>query len=478
MRRVHASWHIAALSLGILIGIALSQRAHGAFGTPEWVVLAVALFSIALIKRTVAVIIFAVIAGCLLGMWRGSVEYQALNNYQEWYGKHVVVHGAVSEDTSIGKNGDQRMRLSNVSIGEEMLPGSVWVSTPVHRDIKRGDTVHAEGLLTEGFGTMPASMYRAKLSHVERPQPGDVGRQVRDWFSGGVYRALPPEHAGLGLAYLVGQKQTVSEELSEQFRTIGLIHAVVASGFHLTVLVLVVRRLFGGISKYLTALSAALMIIGFIAITGLSPSMSRAGLITGLSLLAWYYGRAIHPFVLLPFAAAVTALFRPAYVWGDIGWYLSFAAFAGVIIIAPLVHDYFWGTARPGIIRTVVITTIAAQLATLPLTILVFEYYSVWALLANLLVVPLVPLVMLLVFLAGMGGLLLPSIAPLIGWPARAMLEYMIRVVEWVSALPYAKTEVTITMPALIAAYVIIGSVMVVVWRITHHNFRKDSDVV
>jgi competence protein ComEC len=148
-------------------------------------------------------------------------------------------------------------------------------------------------------------------------------------------------------------------------------------------------------------LSSTAMILAFMAVTGMSPSMSRAGLVAGLSLAAWYYGRKIHPLVLLPLAAAVTLLVNPQFGWNDLGWQLSFAAFAGVIILAPLLQRYFFGDKEPGAIRQVAGETLSAQIFTLPLLVMAFGMMSNVALLANVLILPLVPLAMLLVFLAG-----------------------------------------------------------------------------
>ena len=53
---------------------------------------------------------------------------------------------------------------------------------------------------------------------------------------------------------------------------------------------------------------------------------------SGLGLLAWYFGRVIRPSVLLLVSGAATGLVNPLYVWGDPGWYLSFLAFAGGVL--------------------------------------------------------------------------------------------------------------------------------------------------
>ena len=142
--------------------------------------------------------------------------------------------------------------------------------------------------------------------------------------------------ASLGIGFLTGQRSTLPDSLDEQLRIVGLTHIVVASGYNLTILVRFARRLFVRYSKYWATVSASVMICGFVLVTGFSPSMSRAALVTGLSLAAWYYGRKIHPLVLLLFAAAITVLINPSFLWGDIGWALSFTAFAGVMLLAPL----------------------------------------------------------------------------------------------------------------------------------------------
>jgi competence protein ComEC len=473
--KMHLSWFVAWLSIALLGGIAFAPNANDSFVGPEWLVVGLGLVLVILVSRAKYMILLAIMAGIIFGLWRGSNAHDSLQAYTSYFGKTVTLQGKVSEDTSYGTHGDLRIRISDVRIDHRDLPGTIWVSSSTPMDIKRGDVVTIQGLINKGFGNIPASMFRAKVEAIVRPTPGDIGRQVRDWFAVGVYRAMPADNANLALAYLVGQRLTVSETLSDQLRTVGLIHAVVASGYHLTVLVGVVRRVFLRASKYLSVLMSAGMISGFIMITGFSPSMSRAGLVSGLSLAAWYYGRVVHPLVLLPFAAAITAIIRPEYVWGDVGWYLSFMAFTGVILCAPLIHRYFWGKKQPGILREILVATVAAQLLTLPLVLHTFGYYSIYALLANLLVVPLIPLTMLLTFISGIISLSIPAFAWSSGAPVRLILEYMTSVVQWIAHLPGAKTEVHFEMPALVLAYVGIAVLLVFLWRSTEYDFRSNN---
>ena len=67
---------------------------------------------------------------------------------------------------------------------------------------------------------------------------------------------------------------------------------------------------------------------------------------------------------------------NPRYVWGDLGWLLSFAAFAGVMIIASIVTAYFFGEENVPFLGQLLIETIAAQVATLPIMVMAFQQLS------------------------------------------------------------------------------------------------------
>ena len=218
------------------------------------------------------------------------------------------------------------------------------------------------------------------------------------------------------------------------------------------------------------------MILAFMAVTGMSPSMSRAGLVAGLSLAAWYYGRKIHPLVLLPLAAAVTLLVNPQFGWNDLGWQLSFAAFAGVIILAPLLQRYFFGDKEPGAIRQVAGETLSAQIFTLPLLVMAFGMMSNVALLANVLILPLVPLAMLLVFLAGIFATV-PLLGAVIAAPTTWLLSYMVWVAEWLAGQSWAQMEVSITWWMVVLAYIVLS--LAVWWMVHATGYRlRESNVV
>ena len=460
--KLHISWLVAVWCLGLTIGVISIHHIPRSFAANSlFLLVGVAIFVIVAIWRWRFFVILAIISGVLVGLWRGEIGRKGVEIYDSLIGKVAIVQGQVLEDPDLDKNSQTVLRLGNLRMNNEKLSGQIWVTTPDKNSIKRSDIVRVKGKMTAGFGAFSASVYRAKIISAERLVPGDVAVGVRDWFAGRVRKHIPESESALGLGFLLGLRRAMPVELSDNLKIAGLTHIGVASGYNLTILVRLARRLFAKRSKYLAMLSAAVMIIGFMAVTGLSPSMSRAGLVAGLSLAAWYYGRTIHPLVLLPVSAAITLLINPQFGWGDLGWQLSFASFAGVIMLAPLLHSYFFGNKEPGAFRQILIETLSAQIMTLPLLMMSFGVVSNVALIANMLILPFVPLAMLLTFMSGV-MVFVPMIGVLIAIPTTWLLGYMIQVTNWTAGFELAQMEVSINLWQCAALYM--SLILAMIW--------------
>lgn len=471
---VHSSWGIAALCAAFVVGVWLALYLR----VPIWLGAAAfpfAVLSFYRLRMYIVPIVF--IAGLSIGLGYGSASLGERDTYKDYIGLVIELAGKVKEDPSSTSSGQLSLQLDSVTINGVHLPGSVLVSV-AKSDIKRGDIVSVQSIVKEGFGSFPISMSRATILSIVRPLPGDIGRVVRDWFADKVRASIPEPQASLGIGFLTGQKSALPEDLSDALKVAGLTHIVVASGYNLTILVRMARRLFVRISKYLAAVSSGVMITMFMAITGLSPSMTRAGLVSGLSLLAWYYGHRFHPLVLLPFAAAITVAIQPSYVWGDLGWQLSFAAFAGVMIVAPLLQKYFYGEKEPGILRQILGETISAHIVTIPIIAIGFGVISNVAIIANLLVVPFVPIAMLLTFICGMWSIFALPFSWLVATPTTWLLTYMTNVATFVSELSWAQSEIQLEswMWGVYVLAIVIGCIWMT--RATKYDLRKANPIL
>jgi competence protein ComEC len=170
-------------------------------------------------------------------------------------------------------------------------------------------------------------------------------------------------------------------------------------------------------------------------------------------------------------------LINPSYIWGDLGWQLSFAAFAGVMILAPLMQRYFFGDVKPGIVRQIMGETISATIVTAPILISAFGQISNISLVANLLVLPLVPLAMLLTFIAGLGSIIFAPLAMLIGLPATWLLGYMVAVAKNLSELSWATSVFSMSGFGVAVCYCVIIIACVLLWRSTKLNLGESNIV-
>lgn len=478
-RWLHCSWRIAFIGWGIIIGTCITavMRPHTA---PElwWLAPIAILLILSLSRPFVWFTLIALVAGTGVGIWRSGHTYTQLQEYSHFIGETITLHGTVAEDTGRNDNGQITAKLNDIRIHDTDLTGSVWVSfnAPEIQDVKRSDRIALKGKLSEGFGNMPASMHKATLVSITDTSDSDYALAVRDWFTRGIEQSIPEPAASLGSGFLTGKNSDLPEDLENDLRATGLTHAVVASGSNLTILVGFTRRLFNRASKYTATAIGAATTAGFVLVAGFSPSMTRAALVTGLSLLAWYYGRRIHPLVLLPMAAGITLIYDPSYLWGDIGWYLSFTAFAGVLILAPLLQSYFWGpNYKPNLLIEILLGTTAAQLTTMPVILYSFGTLSPYALIANVLVLPFIPLAMGLTFLAGISALAIPMTSDFAGIPATILMEYMIRTIAYVASMPSSQIPIQLTASALVITCIALLLLIVYLHRRTGHQFSKGT---
>lgn len=419
-----------------------------------------------------------VVCGSVLGLGYGSAHTVSRNTYTTLVGQTVEIVGRVKEDPTQSRPGAYSLQLDALTVRDFNYPGTVLVQLRASADIKRGDELYIVGELGEPFGSFPATVSGHTLSKQVRPVPGDIGRVVRDWFSDAVRRAIPEPAASLGMGFLTGQKSALSLELADALKIAGLTHIVVASGYNLTILVQASRRLFVRLSKYVSTVLSACLIACFMAVTGLSPSMTRAGLVSGMSLAAWYYGRRFHPFILLPIAAALTVAYQPSYVWGDLGWQLSFAAFVGVMVVSPLLQAYFFGPTQPGLVRQLVGETVAAHAVTVPIIALSFGTVSHVAIIANVLVVPFVPLAMLLTFVVGVFTLVGFPFVWIVAAPTTWLLDYMIAVATFVADLPWAQSDVVVPAWVWLGYAGLLGLACYGMWRRSSYSFQNGSNTL
>ncbi len=450
---VRRTWLIGSLLLGCLSGIALSWPGWRINTTELGVVL---ILSPLLLLRRAWLLPIAFGLGLAIGVWRGGTVLTRLRGYEAYYFHKVEITGMVIDDpVYAGEPPQLEFHVQNIMMGDKTLPGKVRVRS-IDASVLRGDRVVVTGKLYPGFASWQGSVSYGEVTVVNHSSNW-LERFRRDFFAG-TYSALPDPQASLGLGFLVGTRGLLPEELTNQLQRTGLTHIVAVSGYNLTILVRFARRLGSKFSKRLAAFLAIGFVLGFLTIAGGSASIVRASTVVAFALSAWYYGRRIAPLILLLLSSAITALINPLFFWFDLGWWLSFVAFFGILIIAPLLRSLIFKDKKPHSLVEILLETSSAQLMTIPLTMSVFGEFSMMALIANVIILPLVPFAMLLSFITGLGGMLLPGAASWIAWPAQMLLGFMVETIEFLSKPTWSLLgDITPPRGFMLASYFVLG---------------------
>lgn len=469
-KQFHVSYLLAWLAVGLLGGLVLGRRVT--LGDDALILcIGFILMLGALRSRRWWSIVAIILAGICLGLLRGSSVHNDFGRYELLVSQQVIIRGVMSGDAQQTTDGRQKITLSSIHINKTVYRGEVFATTYSNSVLKRGDTVTVLGTLREGFASYGATLSSGKIISIERGT--DFIRDVRERFSGAVRSVVSEPMASLGLGFVVGQRSTLPDTLDEQLKVVGLTHIVVASGYNLTILVRFVMRILAKYSRYLAFVGSLSMIIMFVLFSGFSPSMNRAVIVTILSLLAWYVGRRFHPVLLILYVAAATAVVNPMYIWADLGWYLSFFAFGGILVVAPLVMKYLYRRREPSPFEQLVAETMSAEIMALPLIAFAFGTFPVFGLIANVLVAPFIPAAMALTAAAGTVAMISSTFAMVLALPTTILIGYMIAIVEWLSDIPVAEQPFTIGLGMLCLWYAAVGAICMVLRSRTKYDFRR-----
>ncbi len=454
-------------SLGFLGGSLYALQ-----GSAGWAWLIPAFFFAPALKDRRFVALVVVMYGCFIGgVIRGNHALAKEDVLRQFMGQKVTLDAVITDD---GYYDYKRRVTFTANVFEILSPERVKVDVPLRintfvlSSATRGEVVRVTGKIFPTLGNVAGSIGYAEVETLGTTVNFlDLARQK---FTAGLRNSLPEPTASFAAGILIGQRSSLTSKWQDIIRDAGITHIIAVSGYNLTILVRFTRRLFKRKSRYQVLVSSALLVTAFVMITGLSPSILRAIIVVILLQLSWFYGRKIHPIVLLSLSAAISVLIDPFQLWRSVGWYLSFAAFFGVIVMAPLLVSK---KREKSILALLITESLSAGLMTLPIIATVFGRVSVVSIFANLLVTPLVPLAMLLSFIAGLAGWILPAMSGWFALPARFLLTYMLDIANIVSRLPGARLGLSVNALVLAIFYALLcGGIWIL------HRHRKPKLLV
>jgi competence protein ComEC len=196
-------------------------------------------------------------------------------------------------------------------------------------------------------------------------------------------------NAALARGMVLGEDEAIDQLERDDFRRAGLSHVLAVSGQNVMLLCLLALPLLGWLGAGTRARVVVLLglIAVYVPLAGAGPSLQRAGVMGAAGLVALAAGRQASRWYALELAVVVTLAINPR-VAGDAGWQLSFAAVAGILLLARPLQSALRGLPRT--LAEGVAVTLAATLATAPLIAHDFGSVSLAGVVANVVALPLV----------------------------------------------------------------------------------------
>ena len=412
-------------------------------------------------KKTFALTLGVALVFCAVGNHRGLIQYEGYETLRSSFETKTTITGRSLDDAEYDSRGQLAFSMNSVDINGRRIPGQVAVSGFGEVGVLRGDLVEVTGKVFPARGSNQARVSYAQLDVIEHDSQWynslrrKLNKRLRD--------NLPEPLSSFAGGLLIGQKSTIPDAIISNLRVSGLAHIIAVSGYNLTIIVRFVMRALKRLSRYQKLMISFSIITVFLLITGFSASIVRAAIVCGLSLFAWYYGRTFRPAVLLSVSALVTTFYRPEYVWGDAGWYLSFLAFTGILLVSPIIKQRVYGDKNPKLIGGLLVETTSVLIMVTPYSLYLFGTLSLVALVANLLVVPLIPLAMALSAVT----IFIPASLAVFTTPANAVLSIILELARITASIPNASMTIDITLLEMYVMYICFAAAFYLMWNIS-----------
>ena len=358
-----------------------------------------------------------------------------------------------------------REKFQEVAIDlEKPFFGKMKVLLPLSPKFRYGDLVGFRGVIV-----VPAEGYFYPVSFF--PKADLLGEHLGFWLKEklldfkfkqiSVFREyLSQDQAALISGITYGFRGDFTEEFKMKMNRSGTTHIVALSGYNIAILVSVIffaaNRYF---SRRKTFYLTIIVISLFVMMVGGEASVVRAAIMGFLVLLAREAGRMHQAFRVIVFSALLMVLFNPTILRYDLSFQLSFLSLLGLVYLEPIFREFLrikdddqsfmsW--------KTGAITTLSAQLMVVPFILGNFGQFSVFSILANVLILETLPLVMFFGFLVALGGLIFSVLGFIVAKFLGIFLAYQIGVMSFFSKFYIALSGGIFSGPLAATYYAII----------------------
>jgi competence protein ComEC len=381
----------------------------------------------------------------------------------------VVLQGIIIDEPSIKEQSVQlKVNIKEIQTTDknEIVKNDslkILVSTDLFPSFNYGDLVQIEGKIARvenfktdngrdfdyiGFLAKDDIFYSISFAKVEKIS-SDNGSSLKNilfkfknYFLTKINSLIKePESALLG-GLILGAKNSLGQDLQEDFRLAGVSHIVALSGYNVTIIAFGIMASLSFLPRAFALSFGIFGIFLFAVMTGAGATVVRASIMAVLVLIAKSVHRQYDMKYALILAGFFMLLHNPKILVFDLSFQLSFLATLALIFVCPPIEEKVKFLPQKFHIRELVVATIATQIFVLPFIVYKMGLVSVYALFTNLFVLPVIPIVMFLGFAIFVSSLITNFIAWPLAWICSILLSYMLAMISFFAHLPFASFTV------------------------------------
>jgi competence protein ComEC len=220
-----------------------------------------------------------------------------------------------------------------------------------------------------------------------------------------------PDAAAVASTLVLGYKADLNPDVLQAYAKTGTIHVLSVSGAHVAIVFVFINFLLSFLNgsrygQWIKAIISIILIWGYALLTGFSPAVCRAAVMISMVILGRAGYRYTNSANLLALSAFVLLLYDPLLI-ADVGFQLSYLAVLGLIMLQPVIFNWFeFENKYVQKFWYYISASLAAQVITFPLSAFYFHQFPLYFLLSNLFIV--IPSEVIL--FSGIIGLLVPQV--------------------------------------------------------------------
>ncbi len=282
----------------------------------------------------------------------------------------------------------------------------------------------------------------------------NIQKYIRDTING----TLTDEEGNLLLAILLGDKDKLSEDIQESFKTSNLSHMLAVSGAHVSYIILGLTYVLQNsiIGKKNGKIVCIIFLLAFMAITNFTPSVTRACIMAILTLFSSIIYRKSDVYTNISVVALITLIFNP-YSLLDLGFQLSYGGTIGIIIFIKRIQEKKSNSKVINYIKQMALVSIYANIIIIPIMMYHFNTVSFTFIISNIMASPILGIIVITGFLFIIASITVKPLTRLIAIFIKPILSILIKISQICSKLPFSNIlVVTPYMFNVISYYAII----------------------